>query len=362
VAAAVGVDSTPDLMQRRLDQLTAPYAWSVVGWEVEHLGDAFAEIRSQVFAPRDEAELTKGVRAYLEGMPCEQDYRVRPDSAEMCWGFDRTTLQSLLASSVAMELRAHGAPTVGHVVFPPVTLSLTQPLRLLVVSPREEIRQAHWELFDDRFPLSVAADFEATVERLGVSALVIDGIAVATYPTLIPTDTPTSAILQTVAHEWTHTSLFFTALGRAYGGSPQARAINETTADTVGSEVGDALMRRAGVEPARATSGGRRGDFAERMRAIRQRVDALLAQRDVVGAEAYMEEQRLLLVADGYRIRKLNQAYFAFHGNYAEGPAATTEVPDSVRAIRARSGALADFLGRIGRVTSLEELRAAVSP
>jgi hypothetical protein len=107
---------------------------------------------------------------------------------------------------------------------------------------------------------------------------------------------------------------------------------------------------------------GGRSSFNERMRAIRQRVDELLAQGAVTGAETYMEEQRELLVADGYRIRKLNQAYFAFYGNYAEGPAATTDVPDAVRAIRAQSGSVAEFLGRVGQVTSLEELRSAASP
>jgi hypothetical protein len=360
LAAAIVIDSAPDTMQRRLDQLTAPYAWSVVGWEVAHLGDAVSDIVHHVFSARADAELTSEIRTFLDAGPCARD-QTPPSSLPSCWG-DYATLRSLLASSVAMELREHGAPTIGHVVFPPVTLSLTQSLRLLVVSPRDEIRQAYWELFDERFPTGMAPEMEATIEAFDMSALVVDGIAVATWPTLIPSDTPPSSMLQTVAHEWTHTALFFTALGRAYGSSPQARAINETTADTVGTEIGDALMRRSGIEPRRGAAAGGQSAFNERMRALRQRVDELLAQRDIAGAEAYMEEQRLLLVADGYRIRKLNQAYFAFHGNYAEGPAATTEVPDSVRAIRAQSGSLAEFLGRVGQVTSLQDLRAIASP
>src|SRR5262249_35075887 len=153
---------------------------------------------------------------------------------------------------------------------------------------------------------------ESAVEANNMAALVVDEVAIATYPTLIPTNTPPSAALQTVAHEWTHIALALTTLGRQYGASPEARAINETTADTVGAEIGNALMLRGGVEPPRTASSGRATDFSVRMRSIRQRVDELLRAGDVEEAERYMEDQRQLLAADGYRIRKLNQAYFAF--------------------------------------------------
>jgi len=54
------------------------------------------------------------------------------------------------------------------------------------------------------------------------------------------------------------------------------------------------------------------------MRETRIRVDKLLAQGRIEEAEAYMEERRQEFVAHGYYIRKLNQAYFAFHGAYAD--------------------------------------------
>jgi hypothetical protein len=242
---------------------------------------------------------------------------------------------------------------------PPVTLTLTRPLRLLVVSPRDEIRQSHFSLLDDRFQMSDADRLESAVEQSNVSALVVDQIAIATYPTLIPTSTPPSSALQTVAHEWTHIALYLRPLGRVYGSSPQARAINETTADTVGEEIGNALMERVGVAPPSRAAGSRASDFAERMRAIRQRVDAFLARGQITEAEAYMEQQRQLLATDGYRIRKLNQAYFAFFGNYAEGPAASTEGPDAIRTLRQRSDSLAEFLDRMGTLTTVDDLRAA---
>ncbi len=347
VLVSVIVDSAPILLDRRVAQLAGPYTWSAVDWEVQHLGDGVQEIRDQLFnSPSDDRVLAE-VRAYLTGEISLENTGV-------------AELRGLLAAAVAMQLREDGAPVLGRLVAPPVTLSLTRALRLLVVSPRNEIRQASFALLEGDFRMDRAPELERAVDAHNVSALVVEQIAIATYPTLIPLDTPPSAALQTVAHEWTHIALFFAPLGQAYGTSPQARNINETTADVVGEEIGNALMRRAGIEPPRSSSGGRASPFAERMRAIRQRVDEFLAGGQVEEAEAYMEAQRLALVTDGYRIRRLNQAYFAFFGNYAEGPAASTEVPDGVRAIRAQSETLAEFLARIGRITSTAELRAAV--
>jgi hypothetical protein len=80
-------------------------------------------------------------------------------------------------------------------------------------------------------------------------------------------------------------------------------------------------------------------------------------------AEAYMEARRLRFVANGYILRKLNQAYFAFYGAYAETPGgAAGEDPTgaAVRRLRAQSGSLAEFLTRISSMTSLEQLTAAV--
>ena len=39
-----------------------------------------------------------------------------------------------------------------------------------------------------------------------------------------------------------------------------------------------------------------------------------------------MEVRRLELVSNGYRIRKINQAYFAFTGTYAENPSSTSPI------------------------------------
>ena len=70
------------------------------------------------------------------------------------------------------------------------------------------------------------------------------------------------------------------------------------------------------------------------MRTTRLKVDTLLAQGKIAEAEAYMEAQRQVIVNHGYALRKLNQAYFAFHGSYAEGPSATDPIGPKLRALQ----------------------------
>jgi hypothetical protein len=99
------------------------------------------------------------------------------------------------------------------------------------------------------------------------------------------------------------------------------------------------------------------------MRKTRETVDQLLAEGKIEEAENYMEDRRIFFWENGYRIRKLNQAYFAFYGAYADQPggaAGEDPVGAGVRALRAQSPTLADFLWRISWMTSFEELQEAL--
>ncbi len=57
-----------------------------------------------------------------------------------------------------------------------------------------------------------------------------------------------------------------------------------------------------------------------------------------------MEARRKLFVDHGYFIRKLNQAYFAFHGTYATSAASISPIGDQVQKVRDRSSSLQEFL------------------
>ena len=94
------------------------------------------------------------------------------------------------------------------------------------------------------------------------------------------------------------------------------------------------------------------------MRSTRLTVDGLLAQGQMEAAEEYMEMRRQELWAHGYRIRKLNQAFFAFYGAYADEPGeqGTDPVGPAVLALREQSASLQAFLEAMAPLSSYAAL------
>jgi hypothetical protein len=95
------------------------------------------------------------------------------------------------------------------------------------------------------------------------------------------------------------------------------------------------------------------------MHTTRLEVDRLLAEGKVDEAEAYMEQRRQRLLDHGYVIRRLNQAYFAFHGAYADSPqsaAGADPVGEAVRDLWARSPSPAEFIRKMAWMNSYDDL------
>jgi len=95
------------------------------------------------------------------------------------------------------------------------------------------------------------------------------------------------------------------------------------------------------------------------MAATRRGVDAMLKAGQVTGAESYMEDRRKIFVAHGYALRKLNQAYFAFYGSYADsGGGAVNPIGAELKRLRLQSGSLKEYLTTIAAVSNFDEYRA----
>jgi hypothetical protein len=96
------------------------------------------------------------------------------------------------------------------------------------------------------------------------------------------------------------------------------------------------------------------------MRETRVTVDALLAEGKIDEAETYMEDRRAFFFENGYALRKLNQAYFAFFGDYQGGGFAGAGGEDpigpAVRETRTLSPTLLDFALNLRSVTDLAGL------
>ena len=210
--------------------------------------------------------------------------------------------------------------------------------------------------------------------NLDYSALVVPIGGIGTYPTMVMQSTNLVWLTEVIAHEWIHNYLTLHPLGINYYTTPELRTINETTASLAGKELGLMILRKyypdlvpieASQEISPTTSETAEPDpeafnYQTEMRVTRQEVDRLLLEGKVTEAESYMEARRAFFWENGYAIRKLNQAYFAFYGAYNDQPgggaAGEDPVGPAVQAFRTRFETLADFLRAIAQVNSYEEL------
>jgi len=259
----------------------------------------------------------------------------------------------------------------------------------LIISPRDHIEQTAKVSVLPDLTTDQKNDLEQRVDKgLNVSSLVepIGGMAV--YPTMVMRTTNFPWTLDTISHEWTHNFLTLRPLGILYGETPELITMNETTASIVGNEVGRLVLERFYPELAASRADPSTGsgqafelialhqtpdipslalradfDFRAEMHTTRVHADELLAAGKIVEAESYMEARRQFFWKNGYQIRKLNQAYFAFYGAYADTPggaAGEDPVGPAVRALREQSKSLADFLNTISWMTSFKQLQQAV--
>ena len=283
--------------------------------------------------------------------------------------------EAVLQEQISATLADLGLTTGGQPL-PPVLFHITPLPYNLVISPRDQIQQdATISLLPD-----LSVDLQITLENrvdsgLNVSSLVVPVGGLGSYPTMVMRTTALDWLSDTIAHEWTHNWLTLRPLGLNYETSPELRTMNETTASIAGHEISMLVLKRyypelaAGyaiqavslpLRPARADF-----NFNTEMHITRVHVDELLAQSEITEAETYMEQRRQFFWQNGYAIRKLNQAYFAFYGAYADtpgGPAGEDPVGPAVRTLRGQSATLTDFLKTIAQMDSFQQLQAAVSP
>jgi hypothetical protein len=259
------------------------------------------------------------------------------------------------------------------------------PLPLnLVISRRDRVEQIAGVSLQPDLSVEQQVKIEdQTAAELDASTLVVPVGGIGVYPTMVMRTDNFTWQVSTVIHEWTHNFLSLRPLGMLYNDTPEMRIMNETTASIVENELGPVLIQHFypqlaspadqfadAASPADFSARTVRPDdpppfdFRAEMHTTRVHADELLAAGKIEEAEAYMEQRRQFFWQNGYAIRKLNQAYFAFYGAYADvpgGPAGEDPVGPAVRALRAQSPTLADFLNRISWMRSFEELVAAIN-
>ena len=291
--------------------------------------------------------------------------------------FAESILQAQLSEALAqLELTAIGQP------LPPVLYHNSPTPLALIVSARDKIEQTANISVLPTLTINDQINLEDTVaESLDVSTLVVRIGGVGVYPTMVMETTDLRWMLSTIAHEWIHNYLNLRPLGLNYSTTPELRTMNETTASIAGDEIGLLVLETYYPEFLASNLNGNLilfnnpflpssmfddpppFDFRAEMHETRVTADELLAKGKIEEAETYMEQRRLFFWENGYLLRKLNQAYFAFHGAYADvpgGAAGEDPVGPAVRALRAQSASLEEFVNTISWMTSFEQLQEAI--
>lgn len=291
--------------------------------------------------------------------------------------------ESILQSQVSEIIQALGLSLGGQPI-PPVLYHSTPLPQALIVSPRDIIRQDADISLQPDLTVDQQQSLEDQVDTaLNVSSLVVTIGGVGLYPTMVYQTSYLNGLVEIVAHEWVHNYLTLRPLGANYLTSPGLRTMNETVASIAGKEIGQLLIEQyypefapppppAPVEPLAIGQPEKPEsppafDFQTEMRITRQNADQMLADGHIAEAEAYMEARRVIFWEHGFRLRKLNQAYFAFHGAYADHPsggaAGEDPVGAAVRKFRSASPSLAKFINRMSWMWSVDQLyQAAPQP
>ena len=319
----------------------------------------------------------------------------------------QATAESILEGQVSTILAEEGFATMGQVL-PPVSMHFTRMPNLLVVSPRDRIER-RVELAIDPMPLEEIIELEERIfEQQNMDAVVIPLGGMAIFPAMIKETANLPWAIETFAHEWVHHYFFFYPLGLSFfvdtgPGGRESIAINETAANLFGKYIAEKVVARYYPEFAPQASATQmismqyQGpvpteelpfDFGRAMHETRTGVDTMLMKVAVIQAKvdklqrlgfleeaqametvaeveidrvtAFMNVRQQLFYENGFNIRRLNLAYFAFYGGYqAEGIpgiAGTDPIGPAVQEIFDLSPDIRSFVVTMRGITTREEL------
>lgn len=406
--ASLGGSSVPAGMMiwRSIDTISQAWDWDFVWWEVDNIAQkAYAEIGQPLrsLAPPEQSAL---VRAYMHraseinrlqwqiddlyAQPVAQTSGAPPldtDPGEVArrqglqarlavlreqQALVRPAVEEAIERQVGTVLREQGIGA-GWPAFPPVWFTFTEPPRKLVASPRASIATAYYAMLQSNLPADAREQIETEIfEKYNLSAYVTQIGGLGAFPAIVTDQASLPWVLSTVAHEWVHNYLTLFPLGFNYATTNDVSILNETVAEIAGDELGAAVLLASYPElaylfpgkdeppPSPATNATPPFDFNQEMRHTRMVVDQFLTSGRVEDAEEYMQIRRQLFHENGYPIRKLNQAYFAFHGSYGTGPAASSPIGPKLQQLRALTPDLRTFLETVRWFTSPADLDAAL--
>ena len=229
------------------------------------------------------------------------------------------------------ELYEQNMDYIFNIIFPVPEFTVGNSPKLLVTSPRNKIERSDEMLINSSIELEIIEKIESKIEEEeNLSSIVIDIGGIAAYPAIIKESDNPRQLFLTFSHEWLHHYLIFYPLGRSYFSDIKMKEVNETLANIFSERLLADLCLKD-FEPKKEICFVREKekntfDYSNFMKNLRIEVDALLFEGKILKAEKLMDEATYILKSNGYNVRKINQAWFAFNGTYADSPSSTSNI------------------------------------
>lgn len=376
------------VIDKSVTALLAPHSYMSEEERSQFVLDYLATI-NELHSLEDQVQAVYTDPSVADAEVASEELRRRRDHLRDQQQAQQAIAEAIVQAQVSQVLVEQGFSHT-DTLFPPVYFRFTQLPTVMIVSPRDRIERIgaypldHGLTVDEKDLVELEVD-----ETLDVSTLIVPLGGLAVFPAMLIETGWAPSVFDIAAHEWAHHYLAFYPLGFNYGITPDLYTMNETVASIIGREIAYEVLLRHYPELATLIPAPDYTpvsdvqepipdaqqlelnaytvnpvlpypfDFRAEMRETRQTVDALLAEGRIEEAEAYMEDRRAYFVTNGRPIRKLNQAYFAFYGAYADQPGATGGDPigPSLRELRYHSDDLYHFVERVRGATTFEEIQ-----
>ncbi|MFP4321256.1 MAG: hypothetical protein ACLFTK_02270 [Anaerolineales bacterium] len=251
-----------DSPRGRIYALTRHQSFDYIEWEIEALWakaqqtlfgygayipeDAQRAYLLDYFATQNQLWTLQGQRDQIlqSGAAPDDELNANIRALEADLAESRLLAEEIIETQVSAVLAEEGFALLGQVL-PPVSMHFLQVPDVLIVSPRDEIRQ-NFTLTLQAMTFEERVALEETIARAVPERAVyitrIGGVGV--WPAMIRETDRAVVAFEVTAHEWLHHYLVFYPLGINYFTHPDTRIINETTATLFGNEIGNRVIER----------------------------------------------------------------------------------------------------------------------
>lgn len=403
-----------------LDRVVAGQQFNIVRWEVDALTAKAAHelitpqhgmsdanqvtfVRQTMQLVRDFETLNVEIdKIYIspdikDAASASQELRQQRDVLRQQINDRQLLCEAIIQEQIESVIREEGF-ALGGQILPPLRFRFTGLPDVMIISRRDKIERIDQRTLVADLPIEELLRLETKVDQqFDVSSLITAIGGLGAYPTMLPQTASVRFAIEVAAHEWAHNYFVWrlAPIALNYGNDATSRIINETSAVIFEREISKRVIAKYYPETASQNKGlgikdwgltslilnpqssipnpqskglglaraeaQTKFDFNREMRITRLRADELLAEGKIGEAEQYMEERRAIFVRNGYQIRKLNQAYFAFYGAYNAEPggsatAGRDPIGPGVQRLRQQSATLGEFMQRVSRVRGLADL------